>query len=229
MQCKIEHTDGDAMPEFLCRACHPELNTTPEQRKAAVAAERAQREQYALRQDLLRTQTRLERCEAAMARSSNRGIEARKAAALRRKIQRLEKELEGQVLMGIVLIIASCISLAFMGFGDKDKPGGLFVMPSTGGSPKLLVEAKDRRGVVTWSPDGSQLYYAVPFEVSGDGTPATLRTELWSVPSQGGEPQRLGLTVDGMVFSLRIHPDGQRIAYVARMRQAKAANDGAAS
>ena len=103
--------------------------------------------------------------------------------------------------------------LVFLGFGDKDKPGGLFVMPSTGGSPKLLVEAKDRRGAVAWTPDGSQLIYAVPSISSGDGTPATLRSELWSVPSQGGEPQRLGLTVDGMMFSLRVHPDGQRIAY----------------
>lgn len=103
--------------------------------------------------------------------------------------------------------------LAFLGFGDVGKPGGLYVMPSTGGSPKLLVEAKDRRGLVAWSPDGSQLYYALPSEVSGDGTPATLRSELWRVPSQGGEPQQLGLTVDGMMFSLRVHPDGQRIVY----------------
>ena len=86
-------------------------------------------------------------------------------------------------------------------------------MPSTGGSPKLLVEAKDRRGVVAWSPDGRQLFYALPSEASGDGTPATLRSELWRMPSQGGEPQQLGLTVDGMMFSLRVHPDGQRIAY----------------
>ncbi len=33
------------------------------------------------------------------------------------------------------------------------------------------------------------------------------------MPCQGGEPQRLGLTVDGMVMSLRVHPDGQRIVY----------------
>jgi Tol biopolymer transport system component len=57
------------------------------------------------------------------------------------------------------------------------------------------------------------LLYAVPSKSSANGTPATLRYELWRVPSQGGEPQQLDLTVDGMLVSLRIHPDGQRMAY----------------
>ena len=86
-------------------------------------------------------------------------------------------------------------------------------MPSAGGSPRLLVPAADRRGAVAWSPDGRHLVYATRSNSSAGGTPATLRLELWRVPSQGGEPQRLGLTVDGMVMSLRVHPDGQRIVY----------------
>ncbi len=103
--------------------------------------------------------------------------------------------------------------LAFFGSGGQAEPSGLFVIPSTGGSPKLMVESKDRRGAVAWSPDGTQLLYAVSSKSSDNGTPATLRYELWRVSSQGGEPQRFGLTVDGMMMSLRIHPDGQRIAY----------------
>jgi Tol biopolymer transport system component len=103
--------------------------------------------------------------------------------------------------------------LAFFGSGGQAEPSGLFVIPSTGGSPRLMVESKDRRGAVAWSPDGTQLLYAVSSKSSDNGTPATLRYELWRVSSQGGEPQRFGLTVDGMMMSLRIHPDGQRIAY----------------
>jgi Tol biopolymer transport system component len=40
-----------------------------------------------------------------------------------------------------------------------------------------------------------------------DGIP-----ELWRIPVAGGEPQRTGLSVEGMgLFSL--HPDGRRIAF----------------
>ncbi len=90
---------------------------------------------------------------------------------------------------------------------------GLFVMPSTGGTPRLLVRVADSRGIVAWSPDCRQLLYAVPSKSTANGTPATLRYELWRVPSQGGEPQQLDLTVVGMLTSLRVHPDGQRIVY----------------
>ncbi len=102
--------------------------------------------------------------------------------------------------------------LAYFGRGDQAERG-LFVTTSAGGSPRLLVVAKDNRGAVAWSPDGRQLVYATRSARSAGGTPATLRYELWRVPAQGGEPQQLGLTVDGMVMSLRVHPDGQRIVY----------------
>jgi len=103
--------------------------------------------------------------------------------------------------------------LAFFGSGGKPEPGGLFIMPSTGGSPRLLVEVKERHGAVAWTPDGSQLLYAVSSKSSDDAKKATLRYELWRVSSKGGEPQKLGLMADGMIMSLRVHPDGQRIVY----------------
>lgn len=102
--------------------------------------------------------------------------------------------------------------LAFFGSGDQAERG-LFVTPSAGGSPKLLVSAADNRGAVAWSPDGRQVVYATRSASSTGGTPAKLRYELWRVPSQGGEPQQLGLTIAGMMMSLRVHPDGQRIVY----------------
>jgi Tol biopolymer transport system component len=103
--------------------------------------------------------------------------------------------------------------LAYFSSSDLDEPKGLFVMPSAGGEPKLVVEAADNRGAVTWSPDGRQLLYAIA-SVSSAGEGLTkLKYELWHVSSQGGEPQQLGLTVDGILMSLRIHPDGQQIVY----------------
>jgi Tol biopolymer transport system component len=103
--------------------------------------------------------------------------------------------------------------LAYFRKRDLAESNGLFVMPSTGGTPRLLVKVADSRGRVAWSPDGHQLLYAIPSKSTANGTPATLRYELWRVPSEGGEPQQSDLTVDGMLTSLRIHPDGQRMVY----------------
>lgn len=37
--CKTDHTE-EGIPAFLCRTCHPELNMTEEERKAALKRER---------------------------------------------------------------------------------------------------------------------------------------------------------------------------------------------
>lgn len=38
--CKIPHDTDGYLPAWLCRQCHPELTATPEERKAAQAADR---------------------------------------------------------------------------------------------------------------------------------------------------------------------------------------------
>jgi len=103
--------------------------------------------------------------------------------------------------------------LAYFGSADPDKSGGLFVVPSSGGTPRLVIEAEDNRGAIAWSPDGRKLIYAIPSKNSTGSKPAKIRYQFWSVASDGGEPQQLDLTVDGMIMSLRIHPDGQRMVY----------------
>ncbi|MEE8147795.1 MAG: hypothetical protein V3T24_09340, partial [Longimicrobiales bacterium] len=39
-------------------------------------------------------------------------------------------------------------------------------------------------------------------------------TELWQLPVEGGEPQRLGLAMEGL-RDVQFHPDGQRIAFTS--------------
>ena len=40
--------------------------------------------------------------------------------------------------------------------------------------------------------------------------------ELWRIPVDGGEPEKLGLAMGGLgLTGLRVHPDGQRIAFSA--------------
>lgn len=42
------------------------------------------------------------------------------------------------------------------------------------------------------------------------------RFQLWRIPADGGEPQRLGLVMEGLLpFGLSVHPDGRRIACIA--------------
>ncbi len=42
------------------------------------------------------------------------------------------------------------------------------------------------------------------------------RLEVWQFSAEGGEPQYLGLAMEGLLlYGLSIHPDGQRIAFTA--------------
>ncbi len=90
MTCKLNHADPEVIPDFLCRACHPELNLTDEQRAQADNAERQERQAWHAHQELLRTRAKLAKTERAAERGGNMGIEARKAKALRAKVAKLE-------------------------------------------------------------------------------------------------------------------------------------------
>jgi Tol biopolymer transport system component len=96
-------------------------------------------------------------------------------------------------------------SLAFLEYADN----ALKVMPTEGGSPRVVHKFnKDWSRSVAWSPDGKYLLYArVP-----EGEDETGRVELWRIPSEGGEPEKLPLVAKGME-NVRIHPDGKRIAF----------------
>ena len=37
--------------------------------------------------------------------------------------------------------------------------------------------------------------------------------ELYRIPAQGGEPEKLGLEMSGFIINLSAHPDGRHIAF----------------
>ena len=82
----------------------------------------------------------------------------------------------------------------------------LTLMPTAGGPVRELhrLKAVSSRGVA-WTPDGRQLLFAFLRDRKG---------ELWRIPLEGGQPQRLDVAVDGL-WQFRLHPDGRRVAFEA--------------
>jgi Tol biopolymer transport system component len=93
----------------------------------------------------------------------------------------------------------------------------LFVMPAAGGEARELLRLGGEKevpfwGAPWWTPDGR--YIAFLKGAKGEAQiPNKARIwQLWRVAAEGGEPQRLGLTVGRQMGGLRPHPDGRRLA-----------------
>jgi len=101
--------------------------------------------------------------------------------------------------------------LAFK-YASYDSPFvSLKVMPIEGGEPRELVKLGQYEDIVfqscTWTPDGRYILYG-----TGAFSMENPQVELWRIPVEGGEPQKLGLSMDWLRH-LRIHPDGKRVAF----------------
>jgi hypothetical protein len=94
MTCKIDHADPECIPEFLCRACHPEMVTTAADIAKAEAHDHEQRRQE---QDAERATRALRKAKARLRQLTNKGepedgtVNATIAASMRRKIEQLEQ------------------------------------------------------------------------------------------------------------------------------------------
>ncbi len=92
----------------------------------------------------------------------------------------------------------------------QEMASDLMIVPIAGGSPRKLLGVRPPEqiplGAVAWTRDGNYLLFAR----GSRQQPAS----LWRVPAQGGEPQKLNLTMEGLT-GLRVHPDGRRIAFTA--------------
>ncbi|MDQ1474562.1 MAG: hypothetical protein QOJ99_6042 [Bryobacterales bacterium] len=67
-------------------------------------------------------------------------------------------------------------------------------------APNLLLSAN-------WSPDGQQMFFSRTLEGSQAG--------LFRIPASGGAPVAVG-TQDGTFLELRVHPNGEEIAFLGR-------------
>jgi Tol biopolymer transport system component len=77
-----------------------------------------------------------------------------------------------------------------------------------GGKPKVLLKLEEG-GVnsVAWSADGKDIFFSKVIKGGKTG-----KCELWRIPSEGGEPEKFDLAVDGLI-DLNIHPEGSHMAF----------------
>jgi len=100
--------------------------------------------------------------------------------------------------------------LAFASF-EKNKVGVMMVLPIEGGEPREV--AKITGGScwgMAWTPDSREIIYDNEFPPGGQGIEKG--SELWKVSVERGSPQKLW-KMEGYFEELRVHPDGQRIAF----------------
>jgi Tol biopolymer transport system component len=86
----------------------------------------------------------------------------------------------------------------------------LKILPIEGGE-SLEIHRFEQRGRaiidIDWSPDGAYIYFEKDKQGSDEG-----ETQLWRIPSMGGEAQNLGLTMHRFMH-INIHPDGKQISF----------------
>jgi len=96
---------------------------------------------------------------------------------------------------------------------------GIRVMPMGGGEAREVIKAAGSESFSSpaWSRDGRSLLVAkrASSAVQDQGA------EVWQVPVKaGGTPRSLGLKMDRL-NTIRVHPDGKRIAFVGGMGKAE--------
>jgi Tol biopolymer transport system component len=115
--------------------------------------------------------------------------------------------------------------LAFVWSDTDAGTSALMVIPTAaGGEPRKLIALSPpegnvpgfdaRRGAIlrpAWSPDGQHVLFTTIGAAS-----QSQGFELWRISAGGGEPESLGLVMEGLrPYGLSVHPDGRRIAITA--------------
>ena len=105
--------------------------------------------------------------------------------------------------------------------GPEDSGGVVTVAPFPGGEGRVVfsVEPSERIDIdmPVWMPDGRHLLVGT----SARRGPATRLINLWRVPVEGGEPERLDLTIghlddgspNGGWVRIRVSPDQRRVVF----------------
>lgn len=100
----------------------------------------------------------------------------------------------------------------------EEGPGSqILVLPAAGGLARELTPFTPGIGIssITWTPDSRAILYAM-YRIDSAKDPADWSGGVWRVAAVGGEPEPIGLEMDGLIQNLRFHPDGRRLALVSQ-------------
>jgi Tol biopolymer transport system component len=98
-------------------------------------------------------------------------------------------------------------TLAFVKRDLANERDGINIISAAGGAPHEIYAMDLSKGLVdylVWSPDGHSVVCSVSDRSSR-------KSELMRIPAEGGQPQKMGLSMSG-VSQLSIRPDGRQIA-----------------
>ncbi len=112
--------------------------------------------------------------------------------------------------------------LAFATFEKykEENIGVLMVLPVEGGEPREVVKIIGGAcGAMAWALDSREIIYGIDLYAPGSQGMAQ-GSELWKVSVEGGEPQKLWKMASPLE-ELRIHPDGQRLAFSSSTNRAE--------
>ena len=100
----------------------------------------------------------------------------------------------------------------WVAFEDKIPPWTLNVIKATGGELRELLRMNSGESLNSfdWKPDSREIFFTK--------LKKGIINQLWRVSLEGGEPQRIELSMKGM-REFCFHPDGKRIAFSAAYRE----------
>lgn len=102
----------------------------------------------------------------------------------------------------------------------ETRSSALKVLPLAGGEAKKLARAKKPETIVgdslSWSADSRYIVFG-----KSQGAGQQQKVQLLAIPSRGGEPHALGLSMD-YVRHISFHPDGRHLAFSASAGRNKA-------
>ena len=102
----------------------------------------------------------------------------------------------------------------YLSFGTFESENNhvINIIPIAGGEPRDLLRMKSKypgqSAQYAWTPNGKEIFFVK--QVSSMNKKAW---ELWRIPVQGGESQKIGLSKKRILLP-RFHPDGKRITFM---------------
>ncbi len=138
------------------------------------------------------------------------------AGGEQKSIYDFPKEAEGGWITWALSPTAEFIAV---GFNEPRKEAkeyvtSIVVVPSGGGEITELLRRNEPGGQLTavaWSRDSTTVLTTVQRDFD--------TIEFWQVPTKGSQPRKITEAKLGWCYSLRVHPDGQRIAFMAGHRR----------